>query len=82
MSRPPFFARSFDPSRGRLRLIRRRQGRTSLRRFDGGLLPFGPLLTELSNGRQTNAVAGHQIHSSCREPAVSKSARTGPGSEG
>lgn len=56
-------------------LMLRRQGRTSLRRFDGGLLPFGPLLTELSNGRQTNAVAGHRFRSSCREPVVSKSAR-------
>ncbi len=62
-------------------LMRRRQGRTSLRRFDGELLPFGPLLTELSNGRRTNAVAGHRLHSSCRRPAVSKSAQPDHGGE-
>ena len=62
-------------------LMRRRQGRTSLRRFDGELLPFGPLLTELSNGRRTNAVAGHRLHSSCRRPAVSKSASLCHGGE-
>ena len=45
----------------------------SLRRFDGELLPFGQFRQELTNGRQTNAVAGHRLRSPCREPDISKS---------
>ena len=55
-------------------LMRRCQGRASLRRFDGGLLPFGQFLAELPNGRRTNAVARHRLRLPCREPDISKSA--------